>query len=300
MNVLLIDVDSKIPNLALMKLASYHKSLGDNVGFNVSDPDKIYASIVFNKNKHLADGLKLFYPRAQIDLGGGGYDLTKELPEEVNKMSPDYSIYPECDRYYGFTTRGCIRNCPFCVVRKKEGYFHRIFDDPKEALDNIIGNAKFNKIEFLDNNILADKDWFYALTEECIRRNLKVDFNQGIDIRLMDEDVAKRFNELKAINVWKFAFDNMNYKDHVLKGIEILKASGMDIRHKCLFYVYCSGDDMFEDALERCNILREHNATPFVMVDPEGNITKRVKKLRRWSVRPWLFWATTFDEFVYA
>ena len=72
MNVLLVDVDSKIPNIALMKIAAYHRSIGDNVGFNVSDPDKIYASCVFKKNRHKVDGLPFLYPDAEIDLGGGG------------------------------------------------------------------------------------------------------------------------------------------------------------------------------------------------------------------------------------
>ena len=70
--VLLIDVDSTIPNLALMKISTWKKSQGCTVGFDVSDPDEIYASCVFAKNKHKLDGLKFLYPNAKIDLGGGG------------------------------------------------------------------------------------------------------------------------------------------------------------------------------------------------------------------------------------
>ena len=107
--VLLIDVDSKIPNLALMKIAMYHRTQGDTVGFNIEDPDKVYASVVFKRNHHSVDGLRVFYPNADINIGGSGYDLSLSLPPEVERMTPDYSIYPDCDRYYGFTTRGCIR-----------------------------------------------------------------------------------------------------------------------------------------------------------------------------------------------
>lgn len=72
MKVLLVNVDSVIPNLALMKISTYHKALGDEVGFHVSNPDKVYASCVFMHNKHKVDGLKFFYPEAEIDIGGGG------------------------------------------------------------------------------------------------------------------------------------------------------------------------------------------------------------------------------------
>ena len=70
-NVLLVDVDSKIPNFALMKIAAYHRGIGDNVGFNVGDPGKVYASVVFRKNRHKVDGLRFLYPDADIDIGDG-------------------------------------------------------------------------------------------------------------------------------------------------------------------------------------------------------------------------------------
>ena len=78
--VLLINVDSRIPNLALMKLSAYHKSIEDEVGFNVTDPDKVYASVIFRKNRHRTDGLRFYYPDAEIDIGGPGYDLNSSLP----------------------------------------------------------------------------------------------------------------------------------------------------------------------------------------------------------------------------
>ena len=296
MNVLLIDVDSKIPNLALMKISQYHKLKGDNVGFNIRDPALIYASIIFRKNKHLLDGLKYIYPNAKIDIGGPGYDLNKKLPEEIEKLTPDYSLYPDNDRFIGFTSRGCIRNCPFCIVRKKEGAFKIQFDSPISALKTIMGNAEYDKIEFLDNNILANKKWFMDLTEEIIKRNLKVDFNQGLDIRLLDIDIAKRISELKPVNCFKFAFDNMDYKDHVLKGIDLLKNAGVCVRRHVMFYVYVENDEYYNDAVERCRILKEHGATAYIMLNLECKHTKRLKQLKRWT-RPWLFWSIDINDY---
>ena len=100
--VLLIDIDSRIPNLALMKISAYHKAQGDEVGFSVTDPDKVYASVIFKKNRHLVDGLRFYYPDAEIDVGGSGYDLKKILPDEIEAMTPDYSIYPDNTTYYGY------------------------------------------------------------------------------------------------------------------------------------------------------------------------------------------------------
>ena len=102
MRILLIDIDSKIPNLALMKLSAYHRTCNDDVGFDITDPDKVYASVIFRKNKHLVDGLKFYYPNADIIIGGSGYDISVSLPDEIELMKPDYSLYPECDYSIGF------------------------------------------------------------------------------------------------------------------------------------------------------------------------------------------------------
>lgn len=297
MKVLLIDVDSTIPNLALMKISAYHKSVGDEVGFHVSDPDKVYASVIFKKNKHLVDGLKFLYPDAELDIGGSGYDLTKKLPDQIESMSPDYDLYPECDRFYGFTTRGCIRNCPFCIVPSKEGKFRIVYKTTFDALYNITGgySRRYNKIEFLDNNILAKPYWFYRLCK-AIEGKFLVDFNQGLDIRLVDDEIAQHLSRLKPINCWKFAFDNINYKESVLKGIDILNANGVNVRQKVMFYVYVNDDDSFEDALERCRILKEHGATPYIMLNQDVKHTKRMKNLKRWC-RPWIFWSIDFKDY---
>lgn len=303
MKILLIDVDSKIPNLALMKISAYHKAHGDEVGFNISDPDKIYASVIFRKNAHAVDGLRFYYPNAEIDIGGSGYDLAKKLPDEIEEMTPDYDLYPDCESYYGFTTRGCIRNCYFCIVRKKEGKFRRLYEDVDDMWDHFIPeniNGKmFDRITFFDNNILADKQWFLELARDLDykRYGYKVDFNQGLDIRLVDREIAEALAKMRPINDWKFAFDDMGYKDDVLHGIQILKDAGIDTKAKCIFYIYCHGDEQYDDAVARMRILKENRASAYVMLNMDAPKTARLRRLKRWS-RPWLFWSIDIEEYM--
>lgn len=288
--ILLIDVDSTIPNLALMKISAYEKSKGNQVGFNIADPDKVYCSIIFDWNKHMADGLKFLYPNAQIDIGGTGYDLHKQLAPEIDSMAPDYSLYPDCDYDLGFTTRGCIRNCPFCIVREKEGSF-RIYKHPSE-----FHNPDHKGIVLMDNNILANKNWFFTVTNWILENDLKVDFNQGLDIRLVDEEIAKRIKQLKPLNHWRFAFDSLSYENSVRTGIELLNKAGVNLRSKSLWYVYTDSDSEFDNALKRCEILRSLNVLPYPMFNRHAKRTQRLTNLKRWC-RPWIFFKVDWSEY---
>ena len=290
MKALLINVDSTVPNLALMHISAWRKSEGFETGFNISDPDEVWASVIFKANRHKVDGLSFYYPNAQIDIGGSGYDLRKKLPDEVGLMMPDYSIYPECDYDLGFTTRGCDRGCYFCIVPKKEGKFH-INQHPSEFHD-----PNHKKIVLMDNNILLDKDWFFEVTDWIIKNRLKVDFNQGLDIRLMDKDIAKRIRDLSPIGKWHFAFDSMDYKDDVIKGIALLNEAGVSVRNTANWYVYLHNDAAFDDALERCNILRDNKAMPYIMVNRDSPRTQRMTDLKRWT-RPQIFFQTDFKDY---
>jgi hypothetical protein len=238
--ILLIDVDSTIPNLALMKISAWHKAKGDNVTLkkiklkrrkdgtlkepvkiDLSDkPDKVYASIVFKTNKRVLDDLVSQYPDLDIDIGGSGYDLHKELTPEIEKMKPDYSLYPECDSSYGFASRGCFRKCHFCIVDQKEGKFRRT-QHPE-----LWYNPAFKKITFFDNNILADKEWFMEVTSWCTEKKLEIQFNQGLDVRLLDEGIARRLLEMPKHGMVNFAWDDIKTEQAVRKGIDILKQAG--------------------------------------------------------------------------
>lgn len=205
-------------------------------------------------------------------------------------MMPDYSLYPDWHSDLGFTTRGCGRRCYFCVVPEKEGRF-RIHQHPQEFHD-----PKHRSIVLMDNNILWDKEWFFEVTDWILANNMAVDFNQGLDIRLMDNDIARRIAELRPIDTWHFAFDSMDYKDHVLRGLRMLTDAGVNIRHRVNVYVYMHDDAHQPDALERCQILREAGTLPYIMVNREAKRTQRMTDLKRWT-RPQIFFTTEFRDY---
>ena len=303
MNVLLVDFDSKIPNLALMKISAYFKSQGHIVSFKIPNPDIIFISVIFSKNKEKVKRLinywKFTIPNAIINVGGSGWDdysvkpaIVSCLPAKIEIMQPDYSLYPDCDYYIGFTTRGCIRNCSFCIVRSKEGYLKNSFD-----ISEICNGHNFKKIKLLDNNILANKNRFIETTTWIKEHKLYVDFNQGLDTRLIDKEYT---DILAGLKIWpdiKIAFDSMTYKNDVFKALSLMKESGINIRSKVRCYVYCHGDEQYDDAVTRCNLLKEWGTVPFVMVDPTGNITQRVKDLRRWGTRAPLTMSMDISEY---
>ena len=113
---------------------------------------------------------------------------------------------------------------------------------------------------------------------------------------MLDEEIAQKIAKMKSFSSWKFAFDSMNYKDAVLKGIKMLNDAGFKVRSKALFYVYCNDDESVDDAVERCRILKSNNATAYSMINADVKQTDRMKALKRWT-RPWCFWSCDYDEF---
>jgi len=290
--ILLINIDSRIPNLALMKISAYHKSINNNVSFyNTDSPDIIYASIVFSKNRLLANGLKFFYPDSEIIIGGSGYNLTNKLPDEIESMIPDYDLYPEIDYSLGYTTRGCNRSCGFCIVPQKEGKFIS-WHNPEQFYDE-----RFDKIVFLDNNILLDKSRFFEVCDFCIDRSLEVWFTQGLDIRLLDDAVAKKLSVLKTFKGFHFAFDDTKLEPLIRSKCEILKNHGIDIRHDVQFYVYLDSINQYDDAVYRCRVLKELNTNPFVMFNINNKSNKKINELRRWANRKWAFWSCDITDY---
>ena len=282
----LIDVDSKIPNLALMKISAYHKAKGDMVGFNLSNPDKIYSSIVFKKNRNKARNCTI--DNVDRVFGGSGYDLSVKLPDEIEFIKPDYDLYPS--KYsQGFITRGCINKCHFCIVPLKEGKLQR-WQHPKEFYDD-----RFKEIMIMDNNWLADREWFFLTSKWIVDKGLSV-LEHGLDIRLIDEEIIGRLLDLK-IKLWHFAFDFTNLEETVRSKVELLKDSGVNLKNNVSFYVYCDSDLQYEDALYRCNVLRELGTNASVMFNCDMPKTGRIRALMKWSWRKQLYWSIPFERY---
>ncbi len=289
MKILLINIDSKIPNLALMKISAFHKQKGDDVTlYNTDNPDVVYASVVFSKNKHLVDGLKFYYPKAKIIIGGYGF-CDAQLPQEIEHTMPDYSIF-NCNHSYGFTTRGCFRNCWFCIVPRVEGEIR--INSPVEEFHN----PDHDTVELLDNNILYFDDWFMKNTDYLIKHDLKV-IENGIDIRLVNKKNAERLHELNMkSDRLHFAFDDLSYEKEVRRGIEILEEAGFKPRYLMCYVLAWPGG--FEDVWKRLEIIwKEYSIDPFVQIYNNSRKDKRIRKLARWCNKPQLRKTCEFSEY---
>lgn len=204
MKIGLIDVDghSGFPNLALMKISMYHKLKGDDVSWYVpmfgGRYDLVYMSKVFT---HTQDYL---YPidSKEVIKGGTGYDIHKDLPNEIDLLQPDYSIYPQIERNtaYGFLTRGCPNKCRWCIVPKKEGIIRPYMD-----VDDIAINGRTNLI-LMDNNVLAS-EYGISQIQKIIERGYKIDFNQGLDARLITPAIAEMLAKVKWSKYIRFGCD---------------------------------------------------------------------------------------------
>ena len=197
--VLLLDLDSRLPNLALMKLSRHFKAQGRVVELGrgvkpLPAAETVLASCVFHTpaSARRLDMVRRHYGSA-LQVGGSGVDLRRRLDPEIEALPPDYTLYPELgDRALGFLTRGCPFHCPFCVVPIKEGAPRQVGD-----LDTLLQGRR--KLILLDDNLLAHPD-APRLLEEFVRRGLAVNFNQTLDLRLLTPEVASLLRRLHCAN----------------------------------------------------------------------------------------------------
>lgn len=280
MNVLMIDIDSKIGNVYLMQLSAYHKARGDNVSMvENGEPDKVYVSCLFTKNRGKAlDTAKRF--ECPVVLGGTGFNLE---PGDTNimKLKPDYDLYPSKEAL-GRTTLGCIRKCPWCVVPQKEGEF-RSLGHIKDFYDD-----RFATVHLLDNNILADPALFFVNTDWLIDHSLKLK-EEGMDIRLLTPRIASQLRRLRMEGLLHFAWDEPRYREKVLNGIRSLKEVGFNTRHEVSVYVLTQYDTTPQEDLDRVLTLKGLDVNPFVMV--YGKPDKWHRKLQRFVGRRAIFWS---------
>lgn len=210
------DGQTDFPNYALMKISAWHKAQGDVVEWwNPMLPyDRVYSSKVFTFTPECP-----YLPPDTIK-GGTGYGLYTELPEEIDGMFPDYSIYPACDYAIGFLTRGCIRRCPWCVVPRKEGAI-RAYRTWRQ-----IKRPDSRKIVFMDNNVLACPHGIEQM-RDMIGEDVRIDFNQGLDARLIDDDIADVLSRLKWIRFIRMSCDTDAMLEVVTGAIRRLQDHGV-------------------------------------------------------------------------
>ncbi len=287
MKIGLIDIDSKIPNLALMKLSSYHKAKGDQVEWWKGvlfhkQYDKVYASKVFDFSK-----LPYDLPK-EVEIGGSGYDLKKILPDDIEYLRPDYSLYPDCDYSIGFITRGCHRKCKFCKVPEKEGKIRY-----NQHWGGFCNFQKGKYWVFLDNNILAYNKHEQVLSE-IIERKMKIDFNQATDIRLVNESNAKLLAKIKWNTFYRFSFDWINLENIIREKVALLIENGLRT-YKMFCFVLIGYNTTEKEDLYRVEMLRDLKIDPFVM--PYNKSDRYQKRLARWVNHKAIFKSVKWENY---
>lgn len=301
MRIGLVDVDGKnFPNLALMKISAWHKAKGDRVEWY--EPmfsghfDKVYLSKVFSFTPDFD------YPidADEVERGGTGYCISlvngkevfdkmknKSLPYEVEHIYPDYSLYPELtnDTAYGFLTRGCPRGCDFCIVEKKEGRCSVKVADLSE-----FWNGQ-KKIVLCDPNILACPDWKDLLTQLRDSHAL-VDFNQGLDIRMMTRERIELLNQIKIAEI-HFAWDRYKDKDLILPKFKMFAEhttfKKKNIEHAAIVYTLVNFDSTLEQDLERIYTLRDLGFWAYVMIYDKEHCKQIYRDMARWCNNRFIF-----------
>lgn len=286
MRIGLIDVDGhNFPNLALMRISAYHKARGDEVEWWWTDLihyDRVYMSKVFS------DAYSPDVPEPmncdEVIKGGTGYAIRLEngkevfdrqnhrnLPEEVEKMFPDYSIYPQFDFAVSMTSRGCPRGCAFCHVASKEGRC-----SVKVADVSDLWNGQ-KHIEILDPNITACKDK-RDLFRQYRETKATLNFNQGLDMRFINDEDIEDINHMRIKKI-HFAWDNP--RDDLESKFRYF-ADHYKNKRKGMVYVLTNFNSTMEENLARIIILRELNFDPYVMIYNKPSAPQEIIDLQRW------------------
>lgn len=285
----LIDVDGhNFPNLALMRLASWHRGQGDHVEWAMplfGEYDRIYASKIFT---FTPDFNPIEYHADEIIRGGTGYDIKSRLPEEVEKHTGlAYDLYPQYHYSVQFYSRGCIRHCPFCLVHDKEGAINPV--RPMQW------NPKGQWIEVLDNNFFANPQWREAISDLKAQRK-PVKFH-GVDIRIMDEEQAQALNSLRLKNGVHIAWDlpEIDLTKQLERITKIIHPS------KIVCYVLVGFNSTREQDLYRLRTLKRLGILPFVQpyrdYENHHQPTQYEKDIARWANRMWLFNTQDFLDY---
>lgn len=308
MKIGLIDVDGHhFPNLALMKISAYHKAKGDEVEW--CEPfchyDIVYQCRVFDDT--YSNDIP-FIPQAdKIIRGGTGYaievvnskeiyhkELDKTLPYEIEHTYPDYTLYEDKIPWIkytsvGFLTRGCCNDCSFCIVSNKEGRCSRKVADLSEW------HHSQSHIKLLDPNILACPDK-KELLQQLIESKAQIDFTQGLDARLITDEIAELICQCK-IDVVHFAFDFMKNEKAIIRGLETFKKHFKKSDRALKVYVLVNYNTTHQEDWYRVKSIKELGYQPYVMIYQKGTHDRFLTDLARWCNSSFLFRSTTFEDY---
>ncbi|MCG8506201.1 MAG: radical SAM protein [Sphingomonadales bacterium] len=304
MRVRVVQIDGKLPNLALMRISAHHRGRGDDVVFTRRvtrdlfeyDYDRVYASAIFSFSRSRLD--RLVREFQDVICGGTGVDRGLKVEDvlTVGDHELDYSIYPGFEPSIGFTQRGCRMKCRFCVVPAKEGANHSVLT--VEQIWRGAGHAK--KLLLLDNDFFGQEHWRERI-KEIREGGFKVCLSQGINVRLITDEAAEamasveyrddQFRRRRLYTAW----DNIGDEQRFFDGIDRLNAAGIPSRH-VMAYMLVGYDrrETWDRIFHRFDRMVERGILPYPMV--YDNARKDLKRFQRWVVTG-LYRAVPFSEY---
>ncbi len=314
MSVLLLQLDGKIPNIALMRVAAHHRALGDAVVFRqagnahaieprLDDPpqwDRVYGSLIFERTQPLAARVRAIYPH--VVLGGTGWYVGSSLESEgIMTIEQDYAIYPHWAQSIGFTQRGCRLRCGFCVVPRKEGAVSEV----ASIADIWRGEPWPREVILLDNDFFGQPRWAERI-EELRAGGFRVSFNQGINARMLTDETAAaiasvdyRDDSMRVKRIYT-AWDNAKDESRLFAGLNALVRHGVKPDHIMVYMLigYWAGETT-EDREHRRRQLRAFGCRPYPMPFER---TPELVGFQRWVIGaydktiPWREWSAARYE----
>lgn len=292
MNIGLLAVDSKYPNLALMKISSYHRAEGDSVEwFNpLLSYDVVYMAKVFSFTPDYGYAINA----EKVDKGGTGYDIAKTLPQRIDRIFPDFDLYGiDKNLSYGFLTRGCPNKCKWCVVPQKEGGIAPYMD-----IEEVTNGRR--KAILMDNNVLAS-DFGLQQIEKIVRLGIRVDFNQALDARLVTDDVARLLARVKWIKRIRFGCDTPGQISECERATDLIDKYG----YKGEYFFYCILLDNLQESFHRVNHWRQKggrflpHCQPYRdLANPRQVIPQWQKDMAGWADKKWIFRSCEFEDYM--
>lgn len=312
--ILLLQLDGKIPNLALMRIASHYRERRHHVELRrtgnkeavqpyLTDQrfDKVYASLIFQRTKPVGEEVLAVYPHAKI--GGTGWNTNDTLATIGIDPSGDidYADYPRWRSSLGFTQRGCRLRCSFCVVPKKEGAIQEV-----NTISELWRGDPWPKhLLLLDNDFFGQPHWRDRI-QEIRDGKFKVSFNQGINARMLTDETAEaiasvdyRDDSMKVKRIYT-AWDNQKDEARLFRGLESLVRHGVKPDHIMVYMLcgYWKGETQ-NDREYRRQKLRDFGARPYPMPYVR---TQEIVGFQRWIIGaydksiPWDEWVTAKYE----